>query len=108
MVAAQEIAFFAQNGYTGENSPVSHQELRRSTDQKGESEPIEAFNLDEEQRSFEDDPVDEDEEEDRAVADFVSEIELNSSNVKLRRGSQNEEENVEHQEKMERRSNDED
>ena len=51
--------------------------------------------MDEEQRSFEDEQVDEDEEEDRAVADFVSEIELHSSNVKLRRGSQNEEEEEE-------------
>ena len=55
--------------------------------------------MDEEQRSFEDDPVDEDEEEDRAVADFVSEIELNNSNVKLRRESQDEEEDAEHLDK---------
>ena len=55
--------------------------------------------MDEEQRSFEDEQVDEDEEEDRAVADFVSEIELNSSNVKLRRGSQNEEEEEEEDDK---------
>ena len=99
MYAAQEIAFFASNGYTGENSPVSHQLQRRNSDQKGESEQIEAYNLDEEQRSFEDEQVDEDEEEDRAVADFVSEIELNSSNVKLRRGSQNEEEDLEQHDK---------
>ena len=55
--------------------------------------------MDEEQRSFEDEQVDEDEEENRAVADFVSEIELNSSNVKLRRESQNEEEEEEQHDK---------
>ena len=43
MIAAQEIAFFASNGYTGENSPISHQLQRQNSDGKGETEQIEAY-----------------------------------------------------------------
>ena len=75
----------------GECSPTQFSENNNRVDQ------LDVFTLDDDVKSLEDGiEIDEREVEERAVVDFVSEIELNHENIKLRglSSAEEEEENV--------------
>ena len=78
LVQAKQITFFGNQ--TGESSPVSP--LKSAL--KKDGLPLQEFNTDEDNKSFDDRPFDDLDDEERAVADFASEIELQSDSVRLR------------------------
>lgn len=103
MIKAEKITFFAEN-QTGDSSPTTSLNQDKSDFRQGVHE---AYTLDEDNKSYEEGLLD-DEEEERAVAEFVSDFDLRKDGVKLRdaAGSGSEEESNEKKGGREREKDD--
>ena len=91
---------------TDEGSP----DIELSEHARRTNHQLEAFTLDDDIKSFEDDGIgmDEREVEERAVVDFVSEIELDHGSIKLRGHQEEEDETVNKKDDDERGKEEED